>query len=68
MEHHPNPSISPLWESAMRDPEYDRVRSLTDEEIIAECAQSRVQVVRELANRYDVAVEKLEEVSDAQPS
>lgn len=52
----------------MRDPEYDRVRSLTDEEIIAECAQSRVQVVRELANRYDVAVEKLEEVSDAQPS
>lgn len=40
--------------------EYARVRSLGDEDIVKECMGSWQQVVRELANRYDVVVEKLE--------
>lgn len=47
--------------------EYARVRCLSDEAIVSECMESSERVVRELANRYDVVVEKLEQESTAQP-
>lgn len=42
--------------------EYARVRSLDDQQIIQEAMKSPLQLVRELANRYDVVCEKLEEI------
>jgi hypothetical protein len=40
--------------------EYARVRGLDDAEIIAEASDHKEFLVRDLANRYDVACEKLE--------
>jgi len=55
--------VSPSKERLAKDrEEYARVRSLSDEDIIRECMESHQRVVRELANRYDVVVEKLEQI------
>jgi hypothetical protein len=56
-----NPDGSSPFNEALADDseEYERVRGLNDQQIVREAMDSPLQLVRELANRYDLSVEKL---------
>lgn len=47
--------------------EYERVRGLDDHDIILEASKHKEFLVRELANRYDVLIEKYDAETGVKP-